>query len=64
MLLEGKCTTEMHLKHVDASLKVSREVKKVIEEVSSQLKGDGVTKLHEYRTAPLLFGKVGERILA
>jgi hypothetical protein len=54
----------MHLKHVDASLKVSREVKKVIEEVSSQLKGDSVTKLHEYRTAPLLFGKVGERILA
>jgi hypothetical protein len=57
VLLEGKCTTEMHLKHVDASLKVSREVKKVIEEVSSQLKGDSVTKLHEYRTAPLLFGK-------
>ena len=49
----------MHLKHVDASLKVNREVKEIIEEVSSELKEESVAKLLEYKTAPLLVGKVG-----
>ena len=58
VILEGKCTTEMHLKHADASLKVNREVKKIIEETSVHLSETDIKKLQEYRTAPLLVGKV------
>lgn len=58
VVLEGKYTTEMQLKHTDSSLKVILEVKKQIDEVSENLLEEERERLNEYKSAPLLTGKV------
>lgn len=58
VVLEGKYTTEMQLKHTDSSLKVILEAKKQIEEVSENLTAKERERLNDYKRAPLLTGKV------
>lgn len=58
VILEGKFTTEMQLKHTDSSLKVILEVKKQIDEVSDDLSTEERERLNQYKKAPLLTGKV------
>ena len=58
VILEGKFTTEMQLKHTDSSLKVILEVKKQIDDVSDDLSTEERERLNQYKKAPLLTGKV------
>lgn len=58
VVLEGKYTTEMQLKHTDSSLKVILEVKKQIDEASEMLSPEERERLNDYKRAPLLNGKV------
>ena len=58
VLLEGKLTPEMQLQQTDASLKISMELKSIIEETSEELPREEADKFKEFKAAPLLAGKV------